>query len=105
VQIEICPIVRESDGLAMSSRNVRLSPAEREQATALSRALRIAAERARAGESDADAVMSAARAELDAAEVSTEYFEIVNGETFAPITTIEGPALSRCRMGRQHAFD
>jgi pantoate--beta-alanine ligase len=94
VQIEICPIVRESDGLAMSSRNGRLSPAERERAAALSRALRLAAERVEAGELGADAITTAARAELDAAGVSTEYFEIVNGETFAPITTIEGPALA-----------
>jgi pantoate--beta-alanine ligase len=94
VQIEICPIVRESDGLAMSSRNARLSPAEREQASALSRALRIAADCAQAGESDAETVTGAARAELDAAGLSTEYFQIVNGETFAPISTIDGPALA-----------
>ena len=94
VKIEIGPIVREDDGLAMSSRNVRLSPAEREQATALSRALGIAVERAQAGQSDARVVTAAARAELDAAGVSTEYFEIVDGETFAPIATIEGPALA-----------
>jgi pantoate--beta-alanine ligase len=94
VQIEICPIVREADGLAMSSRNVRLSPAERAQATALSRALRTAAELAEAGESDADAVTAAAQAELDAAGVSTEYFQIVDGETFAPVTTIEGSTLA-----------
>jgi pantoate--beta-alanine ligase len=94
VRIEICPIVRESDGLAMSSRNVHLSPAEREQATALSRALRIAAEYARAGESDANVITAAARAELDAADVSTEYFEIVDGETFAPLGKVEGPALA-----------
>jgi pantoate--beta-alanine ligase len=107
VQIEICPIVRESDGLAMSSRNVRLSPAEREQATALSRALRVAAERARAGESDADAVTAAARAELDAADVRIEYFEIVDGETFAPIDTIEGPALAvvAARVGSTRLID
>ena len=78
----------------MSSRNVRLSAAERQQATALSRALRVAADLARAGEPDADAVSTAARAELDAANVSTEYFQIVDVETFAPITTIEGPALA-----------
>ncbi len=94
VQIEICPIVRERDGLAMSSRNVRLSPAERAQATALSRALRIAAELAEAGEADAETVIAAAQAELDTAGVSTEYFQIVDGETFAPVTTIEGSALA-----------
>ena len=107
VQIEICPIVREADGLAMSSRNVRLSPAEREQATALSRALRIAAERVEAGEADADAVTAAARAELEAADLSIEYFEIVNGETFAPITRIEGPALAvvAARVGSTRLID
>ena len=107
VEIEICPIVREADGLAMSSRNVRLSPAEREQATALSRALRIAAERVEAGEADADAVTAAARAELEAADLSIEYFEIVNGETFAPITRIEGPALAvvAARVGSTRLID
>jgi pantoate--beta-alanine ligase len=107
VQIEICPIVREADGLAMSSRNVRLSPAERERATALSRALRVAAERVEAGESDAEAVTTAARAELDAADLSIEYFEIVNGETFAPITRIEGPALAvvAARVGSTRLID
>jgi pantoate--beta-alanine ligase len=107
VEIEICPIVREADGLAMSSRNVRLSAAEREQATALSRALRIAAEQVRAGESDADAVSAAARAELDAANLITEYFQIVDGETFAPISTIEGPALAvvAARVGGTRLID
>jgi pantoate--beta-alanine ligase len=94
VQIEICPIIREADGLALSSRNVRLSGAEREQAAALSRGLRVAAELAGAGESDANAVCAAARAELDAAGLSTEYFQIVDGKTFVPITTIDGPALA-----------
>jgi len=94
VEIQICPIIREADGLAMSSRNVRLSPAEREQATALSRALWIAAELAQAGESDTEALCAAARAELDAANLSTEYFQIVDEETFAPVTTLDGPALA-----------
>jgi pantoate--beta-alanine ligase len=107
VEIEICPIIREPDGLALSSRNVRLSRAERAQATALSRALRVAAERVEAGETDAAEVMTAARAELDVANVSTEYFEIVNGETFAPMTTIDGPALAviAARVGSTRLID
>jgi pantoate--beta-alanine ligase len=107
VQIEICPIIREDDGLAMSSRNVRLSPDERERATALSRALQIAAQQTLAGESDAEAVLATARAELDAAGVSTEYLEIVDGETFAPLTTIHGSALAvvAARVGSTRLID
>jgi pantoate--beta-alanine ligase len=107
VQIEVCPIVREPDGLAMSSRNVLLSPAEREQATALSRALRVAADRVEGGESDSDAIAAAARTELDTANVSTEYFEIVDIETFAPIATIDGPALAvvAARVGSTRLID
>jgi len=107
VQIEVCPIVREPDGLAMSSRNVRLSPTEREQATALNRALRVAADRVEGGESDSDAITAAARTELDTAKVSTEYFEIVDIETFAPIATIDGPALAvvAARVGSTRLID
>jgi pantoate--beta-alanine ligase len=107
VEIEICPIIREPDGLALSSRNVHLSPAEREQATALSRALRAAAERVDAGETDAEAITAAAHAELDVANVHTEYFEIVDSESFAPITTIDGPALAvvAARVGSTRLID
>jgi pantoate--beta-alanine ligase len=94
VEIEVCPTVREPDGLALSSRNVHLSPDERERATALSRALRIAAALAAAGETDTQTVLAAARAELDDAEVETEYLQIVNQETLIPIENIEGPALA-----------
>jgi pantoate--beta-alanine ligase len=107
VQIDVCPIIREPDGLAMSSRNVRLSPAEREQATALSRALGLAAELVDAGETDAEVIAAAARAELDGAGVLTEYFQIVSGETFVPITTIEGSALAvvAARVGSTRLID
>jgi pantoate--beta-alanine ligase len=107
VQIEICPTIREPDGLAMSSRNVRLSPEERERAISLSRVLRAAADRVDAGELDAETITEAARAELDAANVSTEYFEIVDAETFTPITTIDRPALAvvAARVGSTRLID
>ena len=60
-RIEVCPTVREPDGLAMSSRNVHLSPAERARATALHRALARRAGRGRAGERDPGAAARPAR--------------------------------------------
>ncbi len=59
VEIVVAPIVRETDGLAMSSRNVYLTSAERTQATALSRSLALAEQLIRSGERDADAVLRA----------------------------------------------
>jgi pantoate--beta-alanine ligase len=107
VKVEVCPIVREPDGLAMSSRNVHLTPNEREQALSLSRALNIAAELVAAGETDADAVCAAARAELDGAQVLTDYFQIVNPATLAPIKTIDGPVLAvvAARVGNTRLID
>jgi pantoate--beta-alanine ligase len=94
VRIEVCPIVREPDGLAMSSRNARLSARERERAVALHRALLAAADAVRGGERRASAVTALARAELDGAGVQTEYFELVRADTLAPLDRIDGSALA-----------
>lgn len=107
VRIEVCPIVRAPDGLALSSRNTYLSGDERERALALSRALR-AAERAVAGGAlQAGAVLAAARAELDEAGIEPEYLELRSTEDLSEVERVNGPTLLAvaARVGRARLID
>ena len=88
VRIEVVPTVRETDGLALSSRNAYLDPEERRRATALSRALGVAAERAREGSLERG--LEDARAELLAAGVEPEYLEARHPDDLSPAASMNG---------------
>jgi pantoate--beta-alanine ligase len=94
VEIVVCPIVREADGLAMSSRNAYLDAEQRKRALVLHRALLRVQELAGAGELNA-AKLRAAGSEVIAGESSVrlDYFEIVNPDTLDPVADISSGAL------------
>jgi len=85
VEIAGLPIVREADGLALSSRNAYLSADGRRRALSLSRALAEAAERVRGGERRSARLQAGARAVLVRAGVREDYVEIVHPETLRPV--------------------
>jgi pantoate--beta-alanine ligase len=93
VQVETVATVRERDGLALSSRNVRLAGEDRDRALALSRALQAAERAAGSGERDAGAVRAAALQAMTAFGVEPEYLALVSPETLAPVATLDDDVL------------
>jgi pantoate--beta-alanine ligase len=93
-EVIACPTVREPDGLALSSRNVHLSPEERAAAPVLRRALLEACERWQRGERSGDALRAAMRSTLEAEPLAeVEYVSVAHGSTLRELNTVEGPAL------------
>ena len=89
-EIVVCPIVREADGLALSSRNIYLSPAERTQALALSRAVRQTEALVSVGELRASTLIEVARQILAAeSEIRIDYIEVVTWATLEPVEVAE----------------
>ncbi|MDY0910183.1 pantoate--beta-alanine ligase [Microbacterium sp. CFBP9034] len=107
VRIVACPIVREPDGLAMSSRNVYLDAPARESATALSRALDAAEATVAGGETGADAVLAAAHAVLAAAGIEPEYLELRSPDDLRELDNVDGGALLAvaAHVGRARLID
>ena len=95
VAIEVGPIVREADGLALSSRNAYLSAEQRKQASVLFRSLNRATNLFAAGERNVGALIGAAKDEFARVpEVRLDYFEIVDPDELTPLETITRPALT-----------
>ncbi len=95
LEIVVVPTIRESDGLAMSSRNVLLSPEERQQATVLSRALFHAQAAVRAGERDAKRLGASIEEEIRSAPLAIlDYVGVCDPETLEPLEQILGKAVA-----------
>ena len=95
VEIVGCPIIREADGLARSSRNTYLNEAQRKAALVLSRAVFCGEEMMKNGESDAGAILKAMREIIEAEPLAkTDYVEMVDADTIEPVTRAEGRVLT-----------
>jgi pantoate--beta-alanine ligase len=94
VEIVVCPIVREADGLAMSSRNAYLSAEERKRALVLHRSLERVQQLVESGESDAARLVAAGQEEFAREEaVRLDYFEVVNPYSLDPVADLSRGAL------------
>jgi pantoate--beta-alanine ligase len=107
VRIEVCPTVRDGEGLALSSRNAYLSAEDRERALGLSSALRAAEAAVASGEIDAQAVLGAARGELDAHGIEPDYLELRSTTDLSPVDRVNGSTLLAvaARVGRARLID
>jgi pantoate--beta-alanine ligase len=107
VRIETCATVREADGLAMSSRNARLSSDERSRAVALFRGLSAAAALSAEGERSGDVLLTGARDAMAAFDVEPEYLALVDPATLEPIERLQRPGLLAvaARVGETRLID
>ncbi|MEP6638899.1 MAG: pantoate--beta-alanine ligase [Chloroflexota bacterium] len=107
-QVIACPTIREPDGLALSSRNVHLSPAERAAAPVVHQALVDARARWEAGERSAEALREAMLETLTAeALADVDYVSVADGATLAELDQVDGPALlsAAVRFGTTRLID
>lgn len=109
IEIIAAPIVRESDGLAMSSRNVYLSPSERQNALVLFKALSKAKEEIEKGERNVENLKKLAYEILTSVPSQPDYFEIVEEKSFMPVDRLEtGKSyylLVACKIGPARLID
>jgi pantoate--beta-alanine ligase len=108
VEIVVCPTLRESDGLALSSRNVYLNREERKAATIIYRALSAAKDRYDEGEKDAETLRKVMRTVLASETLAREeYVAVVNPETLEELQSVDSHALLllAVRVGGVHLID
>lgn len=107
LEVVVSPIIREPDGLAMSSRNAFLSADERERAIALSRGIEAARQLLRGGRRDARGLEAAAQTVLQQADADVDYVTIVDPATFEPMPVVDSPGrlLVAARVGSTRLID
>jgi pantoate--beta-alanine ligase len=109
LRIAIGETVRETDGLAMSSRNRYLSPDEREKALTLSKTLYLVEELITQGNAFEDVLLEGKRFFAKTGEISLEYLDLVDSETFARATSFKGSesitALIAAKVGTTRLID
>jgi len=107
IQIEVCPTIREPDGLALSSRNRYLTPDERRRALAISQSLRWAAQWTQAGTRDAATIVARMRQMLADAELNVDYVSLADPDTLEEVARIDRPtvALVAARVGNTRLID
>jgi pantoate--beta-alanine ligase len=107
IEVVACPTMREMDGLAMSSRNVRLSPAERRAATKLAEVLLEVAQKLSAGAPTEHALAEASAAILASGYTQVEYLELRADDDLAPLDTADRPArlLVAAWLGKTRLID
>lgn len=108
VEIDVAPIVREADGLAMSSRNVYLDDDERARARAISAGLDRALDAFRSGVRDGARILAAARETIAATpRLRIEYLELVHPDTLEPVATAEAGCVVAvaAHVGRTRLID
>lgn len=108
LKIEICPTIREKDGLAMSSRNKYLTADQRKDATLLHKSLKKAENLIAQGTYDSDSLIAAMKKVIDSSNiVKTEYISIVDSQTLSEVKVIENIALIAvaARLGKTRLID
>ena len=113
LEIVGCPIIREEDGLAKSSRNTYLNPEERQAALILSKSLNKGEELIKAGEKNAEVIKKAIISMIESEPLAKiDYVELVDWNTLEPVETIEGPVLNaiavyigKTRLIDNHIYD
>jgi len=107
IHVEICPTVREPDGMALSSRNRFLSPDERRRALAISQSLRLARQLIEQGATDGAAITDQMQALLRDQDLTIDYALLADPETLEPVATVSGPvvAIVAARVGTTRLID
>jgi len=108
IEVQVCPIIREDDGLALSSRNAYLSDTERLQAVAISRALFCIQKMVQEGERDSNALLETAKQTLaDASIRQIDYVALVDKHDLSPVQRVDSKtiALAAVYVGKTRLID